>query len=365
MKLISFLKKIVRLFFMNNELRLFNILKLKKELENRFINGNFRIKKNEIKFKIKYLLFTKNKSAIYCNDIFKLIQILEVLLKENRFNEYLSKGDLINFNSIYEVYANESPYFFKKFDEYNKKLEKIDCFMLIQGSYADNSFLSYSDIDLVIIGPISKEISFYKKQIDSELKKIDPLQHHGVFYINSNSFSHYWQMDLPLSTLKNSITFSSTKKNINISNFFVEKYSSYYWLYNFIETYPILPINLNTEIYFAKYFLSQLMLAPTLLLSAKGKYVYKRYSFSKAKKYYSSEAWICIEIVSNIRAEWNQENINSKYFSNSNTPIKNKELNIFSDVVKFSQENLNQLNFHYKLFIDESSNLITKLINEI
>ena len=57
---------------------------------------------------------------------------------------------------------------FKKLDEYNKKLEKINCFMLIH-SYADNSFYVL-DIDLVIIGPISKEISLYKKQIDSELK---------------------------------------------------------------------------------------------------------------------------------------------------------------------------------------------------
>ena len=72
---------------------------------------------------------------------------------------------------------------FKKLDEYNKKLEKIDCFMLIQGSYADNSFLSYSDIDLVIIGPISKEISLYKKQIDSELKKLTLFNIMGFFIL--------------------------------------------------------------------------------------------------------------------------------------------------------------------------------------
>ena len=127
-------------------------------------------------------------------------------------------------------------------------------------------------------------------------------------------------MDLPILTLKKSIVLSKVPLKINIPFYFSEKYSSFYWLSNFINGYPTLPIRLSSGVFFAKYFLSQLMLVPALLLALKGSYVYKQDSFPLVKKkkkyYYSLEAWKCIKIASLLREKWNQQNIDSRYISN-------------------------------------------------
>lgn len=366
MIIISYLKKLVKFLSLNDEYRLYIILKTKKKLENRIINGDYHLKNNEISLRLKHFILTKNISIIFSGDILKFVLSLENLIKSETFKKFLQKGKIIHFKDIKDVYKNKSPQFFYKLSYYNKKLEKLNCFLIVQGSYADNSFNSYSDVDLVIIGPISKEISLIKKQIENELIVIDPLQHHGVFYINSTSFGNYWQMDLPLATLDKSITFSRIKKTINITNCFHEKFSSFYWISNFIRKYPYFPVNAKSGIFFTKYFFSQLMLVPTIFLATKGRYVYKLDSFKIAKKYYSDKAWECIHIVSHIRIKWNQEKINKNYISESNTVIrtKSKEFNFFSDALDLSQFSFDELSLKYKTFVDETSNLISDFNNE-
>ena len=342
------------------EVRLYAILKIKKELEIRFLNGDFKIKVNELRFKIKYILYTKNFSIIFDHNIFSLVEKLKNVLKRDRYKKFLSKGKNITIKKVDDIYANTKPRFFSIFENYNKKLEEVNSFLIVQGSYADNTFVSYSDLDLVIIGPLSKEVSLIKKQIDTELVKIDPLQHHGVFYINSSSFSNYWQMDLPLSTLEKAIVFSDSEKKINISHHFHENMSSFMWLSAFLKNNEHLSITIETGVFYAKYLLSQLMLVPTLILAYRGSYVYKKDSFTIAKELYTDKAWKCIDLATFFRKRWNQNTIDNNYSSGrdiKNTKI-NKEHNVMSEVLEIDEDKLIEFNNSFKFFIEETQILI-------
>ena len=69
---VNSIKKCISFLQVEEEERLYAILKIKKELETRFLNGNLKIKVNELKLKIKYILYTKNYSIIFNHDIFHL-----------------------------------------------------------------------------------------------------------------------------------------------------------------------------------------------------------------------------------------------------------------------------------------------------
>ncbi|QMU64033.1 MAG: hypothetical protein GKR88_06825 [Flavobacteriaceae bacterium] len=354
------IKKLLRnLFFISREERLYAILKIKKQLETRFLNEDFKIKSNELKLKIKYFIYTRDFSIILNNNMENLIRKIEDVLKK-RFAKFLLPGKSFKIKSIHSHGEDKKPFFFSKLEEYHRLLEKVNCILIVQGSYSDGTFVSYSDIDLAIIGPLSKEVPKIKKQIDKELIKIDPLQHHGVFFINSNSFINYWQMDLPIETIEKSLTFSDLDKKINIPHFFNEKFSSRKWLLGFVNTYNDFPITLETDVFFAKYFLSQLMLVPVLVMAKKGRYIHKRDSFLLAKEYYTKEAWKCIDAATLFREKWDQRNIDSNYVLRKDikaTKIK-QEYNKFNEVVQINEEILIDTDKSYKLFIQETKVII-------
>ena len=358
----SFLYKIL----FNKEFNLYELLKLKKTLEKLFLNSELKINNKKLKFKIRFFFITQNISTLFKSNVLDLIQVIEIIL-DKKYSNFKQEGENFIINDFSVIGFDKTSTFFERLIFYNSLLEKYNASLIIQGSYADGTYLSYSDIDLVIIGNLSINIIEIKNAIEKDILKLDPLQHHGVFFINKKSFSNYWQMDLPILTLKKSIVLSEVPLKINIPYYFSEKYSSFYWLSNFINCYPTLPIRLSSGVFFTKYFLSQLMLVPALLLALKGSYVYKQDSFSLAKKYYSLEAWKCIKIASFLREIWNQQNINLKYISNREDLEKKKvdEYNILSEVVDFDEQKLNEFSSSYSLIVIESNQLLTVIKNDI
>jgi hypothetical protein len=352
---ISFLKKILTY----EEFRLYEILKLKKNLESRFLSSNHNIGPNRFKFKFRSALVTHKISFLFKTDIQYLIKEIEKILN-SRFNSFKNNGEIFLIESVAASDINVKPEFFNELEKYNELLQKHDANLIVQGSFADRTEVSYSDVDLVIMGNLCGEVIHIKKQIETHLLSIDPLQHHGVFFINNNSFTNYWQMDLPIETLKKSVVFSDKPVHININHYFRESLSSLNWVNNFINGYPVFPISLESGAFFSKYFLSQLMLVPALILAVKGQFVYKADSFSLAQKHYSINAWKCIEFASEIREKWNQDNINLKYIDcrEDLNNKKVKEFNVLTDVVDIDKYYLNQFNDFYNIFIYETKNIL-------
>jgi hypothetical protein len=216
----------------------------------------------------------------------------------------------------------------------------------------------------VIIGELSHQVRDIKKEIDSFLLNLDPLQHHGAFFIHKDSFLNYWQMDLPIETLKKSFLLSKESSlDISIPFYLKEKFSAYFWLYTFISGYPKMPLDLNSGAFFSKYFCSQLMLVPALLLAYKGDYVYKKESFPLAKKLYTDHAWQCMEIASLIREQWDQLNISHKYSTDriSASGINVEEYNTLPDVINVESISFDDLDQSYLLFVKETKQLLHEL----
>jgi hypothetical protein len=349
----------------DKEYLLYETLKFKKKLEAKYLDGNFEISRSDFRLIFKGVLLTNEFSFVYKRNIIELINIIEEKLNRN-YSNFKIQGDKFIINNIGQL--KSTPIFFEQLIKFNIRLEKQKSSLVIQGSYADQTFISYSDIDLVIIGYLTQEVIVIKKELEELILTIDPLQHHGVFFINMNSFKNYWQMDLPINTLKKSLILSQTSTlNISMPSVFQEKISSFNWIYNFAKNYPTLPINMSSGVFFSKYFLSQLLLVPTLLLAIKGDYIYKRDSFVLAKKYYTREAWQCIHIVSSIRINWNQNFIDLKYITNrNNSTVKDViEYNILSDVINIEKDKLDELASIYISFINETMCILNNTNNEV
>ncbi len=337
---------------------LFKLLKLKKKLETAYFNDKPITFKENLKNKIKGTLLTQNPLFFFTRHPNKSIKLLENSI--HKYKTLKSDGKTICIPSIKK---NRLQYpFYHKLIAYNKALLKHDSHLIVQGSYADETNISYSDLDLVIIGHLKKEVKEIKKEIERFLLEIDPIQHHGVFFINKNSLSDYWLMDLPIQTLEKARYFSETDLKLVIKSYFIEKYSSCYWLRNFINYYKTFPLQLDYEVFLAKYFISQLLLVPTLVLAYKGEYVYKKDSFTKAQKYYSDEAWKCIKMTEKLRKKWNQDKINEKYRKTRNNAVEKNNYNYstLQEVVQVDNKYLLQLERYYYIFLAETNIIINK-----
>lgn len=343
------------------QFKLYELLKLRKSLESKYLRGADSLTNKDFKLLIKCLLLTKSISIFLERDIADLRNKIASYLEKN-FATFKEQGEQFVIPSLSSVEVDVP--FFKELSEYNARLEDHDAALIVQGSYADGTFINYSDIDLVIIGVLSKEVRDIKKEIDNFLLNLDPLQHHGAFFIHKDSFFNYWQMDLPVETLKKSILLSKRSTlNISVPFYFKEKYSAYYWLSTFIDGHPKMPLDINSGAFFSKYFLSQLMLVPALVLAYKGDFVYKKESFPLSKKLYTDQAWQCMEIASDIRAQWDQGNISHKYSTDrkSAADMYVEEYNTLPDVMNVERLSFAEFDQSYQLFIQETKKLLNEL----
>lgn len=351
---------IKRILF-DREYHLYELLKLKKNLERTYLSGSKDLTSPNIKSNIRNFILTWSFHFIFNRDVLSKIRIIENKLKNN-FNSYKIKGDSFIVKNIESTNKSYKTSLVNNFINYNLELENHGSMLFVQGSYADGTQLSYSDYDLVILGTLNEEVVEIKKRIEADIYKADPLQHHGVFFINKHSFKNYWQGDLPIITFKNSIYFSKKKIiKIEIEQTFKESYSAYYYVKSFIDMYKEFPLSHESGAYFTKFFLSQFMLVPALLLAIKSEYVLKKESFLLAKKMYSSEAWKSMNLVSKIRKDWNQSNIDKNYFlkRKNSFPYVDYEYNNFKNVDNnINKAKINEIKESYKLFILETEKLI-------
>lgn len=349
--------KTIRNLIFDPEYQLNELLKAKLSLRQQIIDekdtgGNF-------KRLFKCFLASKNIVFLLKKDKQAIIETINHILTK-KFNRFKEKEESITILPFTRFYKNDFPNFFDQLIIYNEQLEKYGSCLIIQGSYADHTATGYSDVDLVIIGGLCAEVVVIKKEIEDFLISIDPLQHHGVFFIDKKDFDHYWQMQLPLATLKKSLSFSDEPLELDVKFTFKETLSANRWIYNFMSTHKVSPLKNDTEVFFAKNFLSQFMLIPVLYLATKGEYIYKKDSFEMIKSRYSKAAWRCMEMATQIREVWSQEIVNDDYKKNRNN-ISSKSVGNFgniSDVVKNSSDYLILFNEHYPIFIAETKDIL-------
>jgi predicted nucleotidyltransferase len=191
----------------------------------------------------------------------------------------------------------------KDYVDHDLKDYVVDFF--IHGSFSTLDYTKWSDLDLLII--LKKETVEDTKKLIAVRKKIiklnkslflnDPLQHHGIFIIAEPEMGTYIQSFFPTELFKYSTAFYGTKKlmfNVIPSRMYVRNVLKS--LLNYIKHFPD-----NFSLYDWKLFCHAILLIPSLYIEAKGRYIYKKFSFDAAKGDFSKGDWEVIEQISRLR----------------------------------------------------------------
>lgn len=229
------------------------------------------------------------------------------------------RSEKINILKIY----NKEDYWGAKFKPINRLFgyieKKLDPYLIdayIHGSLSTKDYTEYSDLDTLFI--IKNDVledaegikELEKLFIGSQryLYEFDPLQHHGHFFLIESDLKSYDQSILPLSAIKlsTSILGRGTSLKFYIRNSEQESEHRFLKSIRIIRRYIRDGNRLKTP-YYLKGFLSRFMILPVLFLQLRGEYVSKKDSFEILKKRVPAKIWHCMEQVSSIRQDWNQD----------------------------------------------------------
>ena len=230
-------------------------------------------------------------------------------------------------------FINEDYQHFSSFVKFQEKVvQKADYFenFIIQGSYGDLSVIDgWSDLDAIAVVDVEKfkgrswDFISTCKSLDRHFRKIDPYQHHGIQYIEKRELLNYPNLYYPInlysdakSILSNDEVIYSSCNSQNLERLRLESILNMlmssaesgvmkhhgkqgkYLLENFKDMHTM---------YQMKYFLSIIMLIPTLWLNCKGVYCRKKDSFDLIKDYFLEEDLEIISKASQIRSGWKMQ----------------------------------------------------------
>ncbi len=195
----------------------------------------------------------------------------------------------------------------------NLSAELSDAF--VHGSIATDEKIAYSDFDgLVIIknkvfesADSIAHVAEHLSKSYSIMIKGDALQHHGWFIVTEKELSDWPSHYFPPEILNHSRSILNGKTMLNLHYTYnvVESKSSLVKMVAGIER-TLSNGNFPDNAYQLKSLFSEFMLLPALFLQARSeKGVYKKYSFTEAKKYVSSDLWKIMDQVSAFRQNWN------------------------------------------------------------
>lgn len=187
----------------------------------------------------------------------------------------------------------------------------------IHGSLGTMDYIEgYSDFDALLI--FKKNIFNNDKKIESIRKKIkkantflyllDPLQHHTLFIISELDMKYYFEPIFPVVLLdyaleitpgwNNKLVFRCLEAESQLRKVFRKRYRYYQkWKEKkYMNAYDI------------KNAVQSILILPTLYLQAKtGKYLYKKFTFDKAKKDFNEKTWKIIEKATKVRENCSYE----------------------------------------------------------
>jgi len=198
----------------------------------------------------------------------------------------------------------------KKFADENLK-QYVSGFYL-HGSFSTLDYIKgWSDVDTLLI--IKKDTINSPERLlklrdllyisRKFFYNIDPLQHHGFMIITEYDLEYYCQTYFPIEIFKYSKSFFMNDAAIKIKtrNCKIESINSFFFFVNYFRT---IKQKKSFNPYDLKFLLHIVTLFPTVYLQAKGKHMYKKFSFNMAKKDFEKNIWASINTVSSLRKKW-------------------------------------------------------------
>jgi len=193
--------------------------------------------------------------------------------------------------------------------------------IIIYGSHSTGDNIAFSDIDILVI--LNDYVAHTKKQLVSDLNKLaiihkilfkqDPLMHHGLSFENLSNFNLYSEKILPLETIKHS-KYLYGSKSLNISLMEEDGTSDLsinrlkYILSELINNYNFNKKKMQFD-YYLKYYISGILLIPSLFLQTQNIFICKKRSFDLCYKSYPKINWSAIQTAEVIRRDWQYASI--------------------------------------------------------
>jgi predicted nucleotidyltransferase len=182
----------------------------------------------------------------------------------------------------------------------------------LHGSLATGEVTDYSDCDTFLVlddrtVTDADALLYLRSRLVASLrtlKAFDPHQHHGHFVVSETDLSAYPEPFLPLAALRGAVTLAGAQR-LRI----VTRVADDYAIQQCRTVASTIAAHKQQDPrgwsgHDLKLFLSQLMLLPTLVLGAEGRFVYKRDSFALARPQFSADEWASIEWASRLREQW-------------------------------------------------------------
>ncbi|TSC89673.1 MAG: hypothetical protein G01um10143_163 [Parcubacteria group bacterium Gr01-1014_3] len=163
---------------------------------------------------------------------------------------------------------------------------------VVHGSLATMDFIpDFSDLDTFVV--VKKEVCANTKllsqlrdkvvQAQKLLSEIDSLAHHGFIFCAEQNLSYYPQHYLPVTVFRYAKSLDGPAKiQFNIRDSAEEAKENFYHYYDVFQKIAKTGKMENkpgSKLYQLKWFVSMLLLMPSLYLQAKGIYLYKKFSF--------------------------------------------------------------------------------------
>jgi hypothetical protein len=187
----------------------------------------------------------------------------------------------------------------------------------VHGSLATGEEIKYSDFDGIAILSADtinnpRKLSLAAQNLSkaySMMIGFDPLQHHGWFILSEMDLQSFPMDYFPVVLFDHSRSLMQKGTVLN--------YQPVEENHNFKNNLKRLVTSVNRKLikemtginmFRLKAILSEFMLLPSLYIEAKtGKGIYKKFSFSEARKDFDPDAWAVMDEVSEIRNQWTYE----------------------------------------------------------
>ncbi len=189
---------------------------------------------------------------------------------------------------------------------------------LIHGSFATKDFLeNWSDLDTLVIlddkifggsDNIKSAHNIFRK-IALLFYKIDPLAHHEFTFMTGFDLDYYSSSLFPPVIYDYSLLISG-KKELKIS-IHPDDYEKIHRMAEFVNYFrnKILLSKFSANKYFWKNDLAFIMMWPSFMLQAENLYLYKKYSFEKAKEKFPSINFSVVDGATSIMKNWKRFNL--------------------------------------------------------
>lgn len=225
----------------------------------------------------------------------------------------------IYFPSIYELNEGNEIKFISRLELLLDQFERL-CLadeIIVHGSFGDFTYNEFSDLEVTIVlsGNIGRSqdegrrhLANIRSLVNQVIVEVDPIQHHGAFFLSREQVESYSEAELPLCVYEKAWSLRDSTLGFNVVKSISElRGESRIKLLNTLkklDNYEANFFNYGKGLYAIKRVLSNFLMVPVFYYQSKGIECCKSEAISKALEDFPQEYRQLIMVATQIRNEW-------------------------------------------------------------